>query len=316
MLQNVGLAELWLKTKEMGWRILIIIGITGLGLVFQAYAWWHCIDHTRSKARLSDIVMTHISGWAVAEIAPLSNAAGEAFKGVMIRNHLEKSTVYSSLLLMNTIHTLVTFKIIAIGVVLTLFMITVSLGMKILSISIAAFMLFIVFLLISRQSKGMVTGIIKFFMRFKLFKSKFETKLERAQEIDKELSHFWKNKKKNFGMAYLMIWLGKIAGIMELFLILKFLNYPQSFLTASYLFILLSVIFIVMFFVPSQIGVTEGGLNRAFKMLDMNPDYGTLLGIFRRIRVIVWIGLGLLLILISEMIWKRRRNSQLSESGE
>jgi uncharacterized protein (TIRG00374 family) len=150
-------------------------------------------------------------------------------------------------------------------------------------------------------------------MRFKVLKARLETKLERAAEIDKELSYFWKYKKKNFWIAYFMIWMGKVMGVLEFYLILYFLNYTQGFILVSYLFILTNIIFIIMFFVPSQIGVTEGGLNRAFKMFNLNPDYGTMLGIFRRIRVIFWIGIGLVLILISGIVWKRREENQLKK---
>jgi uncharacterized protein (TIRG00374 family) len=308
MINDFGFKRLWKELVKLGWGLVLLIPLAGAALFMQSLAWWVCIDHSKSTASLKDIYITQIAGWAVGEVAPLSSAMGETFKGYMIRHHLEPSTVFSSLLLFNTIHTLVTITMFCLGLGVTLFILKASLSAYIISYSILFFLLVLIIFLVKGQKKGFVAPIFRQLSKIKFLKPKIEPKIDHAIKIDEEMGHFWKNKKLNFLLSYIFLWFGKLGGILEMLLILYFLNYTQSFLTVSFMFIVTSAIQIVLFFVPSQVGVFEGGLNRTFVLLSLNPTYGTLLGVIRRIRVICWAIIGFLVIFFTSL--KKTGNSR------
>jgi hypothetical protein len=61
--------------------------------------------------------------------------------------------------------------------------------------------------------------------------------------------------------------------------------------------------------------MVEGGMNRAFKLLGLNPAHGTLMAVIRRIRVIFWIFIGLLIILFKKS-YKHGKNIAVQKSKE
>ncbi len=296
MIKNVGITTLWQNIKQMGWKIIITIVTPGFFLVFQGFAWYVCIDHSKSNAKLNRIILTQIAGWALSEIAPVSSFAGETFKGIILKQRVKSSTIVSSLVLYNTLHTFGTITIFGIGIIITLIIIKTTALVKVISIGAIIVTIIVFIYFVKKQQKGLLTGFYNFLMKIKIFRKKFAGKQEKIKAIDDELHHFWINKKKNYVLAYIYILTAKLFGALEYYVILKFIGYEQSFLIAFFLFIISSVIFVAAFFIPSQIGILTGGLNRTFKILNLDPTYGTMLGIFRRIRVIIWTLFGLLLI--------------------
>ncbi len=316
MLKDVGIESLWKKVVEMDWRIIILLSFHAFFFFFQALSWWKCIDHNKSKAKFKDVYLIKATGWTVAEITPLGAAMGETFKGYLIGRHVEKSTVISSLLLYNTIHTFVTISMIIIGVIFLFTLIPVTIVTKVIILAVLGVLLFGLFMLVRQQHKGFITSIITLLMKFSFLKEKLEAKLPRAREVDEEMRHFWQNKKWDFILSYIFQMSAKVVEAFELWVIMQFLNYPISFLHASFLFIITAMIFIVGFFVPSQIGVVEGGMNRSFSLLGLNPVFGTLMAIFRRIRVVFWIGVGLLIILLKGAFRKAKRDAELATKNQ
>jgi hypothetical protein len=185
---------------------------------------------------------------------------------------------------------------IALGVVILFFIIKISVIIKaVLILSLAlSFLLFAY--IISRQRKGMFVGLITCLSRIKFLKKRLFHHLEKAAEIDSKMAYFWKNERKAFLLSFISMWIVKATGTLELYLIMHFLNYPISISMAALLFILSNVMMIVLCFIPSQVGVATGGFSLVFKSLGYSSEYGTLLGIFRRVKCIFWAGAGLLFI--------------------
>ena len=54
----------------------------------------------------------------------------------------------------------------------------------------------------------------------------------------------------------------------------------------------------LFFFIPMQMGSKEGGLAIVTDSLHMNAAYGVLTGLITRLRELIWVAIGLLLIRI------------------
>ena len=83
-----------------------------------------------------------------------------------------------------------------------------------------------------------------------------------------------------------------MLGAFETFIILRALGEGVSFDVA---FLITSLAFIInslFFFMPSNIGVLEGGQVFLFLTLGLNPALGLALGIIKRMRKIFWISVG------------------------
>ena len=86
--------------------------------------------------------------------------------------------------------------------------------------------------------------------------------------------------------------LGWLLGACETFVILRALGANIDFAVAFLITSLTVIINSLFFFMPSSIGVMEGGQVFLLATLGLNPAIGLSLGIVKRMRKIFWISVG------------------------
>ena len=85
---------------------------------------------------------------------------------------------------------------------------------------------------------------------------------------------------------------GGLMGACETWVILRSLGEGVDFEIAFLITSLTVIINSLFFFMPSNIGVLEGGQVFLFLTLGLNPTVGLSLGIVKRMRKILWISVG------------------------
>jgi len=88
----------------------------------------------------------------------------------------------------------------------------------------------------------------------------------------------------------LMAWL---LGALETWMILRFLGTPVSLVTATVIEAFGTGIRFATFMIPGSLGALEGGYAATFAALGFGGTMGVSFSLVRRIREIVWIGVGL-----------------------
>jgi len=81
----------------------------------------------------------------------------------------------------------------------------------------------------------------------------------------------------------------------EIFLIITFIEKVSSFnlLHAMFIYIFSFILSSMTFFVPANMGTSEGSFSLALAMLGYDPAIGLSLGIIRRFRHFTWAGIGI-----------------------
>ena len=87
-----------------------------------------------------------------------------------------------------------------------------------------------------------------------------------------------------------------MMGYAETFAILRMIGVADAALIGFLLFSLGMVIDAVFFFVPGSLGTMEAGNAYLFYLLGLNPGIGLSVGLLRRIRKLVWMGIGALVL--------------------
>lgn len=109
------------------------------------------------------------------------------------------------------------------------------------------------------------------------------------------MSGYYRQHRGLFVKSITFGFLGWVAGVLELYLTLFFLGIPVDFMELWIIESLLQLIRAGSFFIPLSLGAQEGGLILIFTSLGMPGPLGLAVSFVRRIRELVWIGLGLLL---------------------
>jgi uncharacterized membrane protein YbhN (UPF0104 family) len=93
--------------------------------------------------------------------------------------------------------------------------------------------------------------------------------------------------------------LGWLMGVLETWLFLKVLHVPASLATAVVIETLGSAVRFATFFMPGSLGALEGANAAAFAALGFGAQAGLAFSLLRRLRQVVWIGLGVLVLLVA-----------------
>jgi uncharacterized membrane protein YbhN (UPF0104 family) len=88
-------------------------------------------------------------------------------------------------------------------------------------------------------------------------------------------------------------------GALEAWLFLYVLQIPASFTTALVIETLGSAVRFATFFVPGSLGVLEGANAAAFAALGLGAPAGLAFTLLKRLRQVVWIALGALVLLLA-----------------
>jgi hypothetical protein len=88
-------------------------------------------------------------------------------------------------------------------------------------------------------------------------------------------------------------------GAFETWLFLRVLQIPASITTALVIETLGSAVRFATFFVPGSLGALEGANAAAFAALGLGAQAGLAFSLLRRLRQVVWIGLGAFVLLLA-----------------
>ncbi len=117
--------------------------------------------------------------------------------------------------------------------------------------------------------------------------------IARMNEVDGELVDFYKTKKINFILAFILSFGSWLMGAMEFFVILYLLGLEASFLSCVAIEIGVMVFKALGAFVPGQIGIEEYASKLMLEFVNV-PGAGVWItvSILRRARQLFWIGVG------------------------
>jgi len=95
--------------------------------------------------------------------------------------------------------------------------------------------------------------------------------------------------------AVALAFLGWVLGLGEMYITLYFLGFPVSFTELWILEALAQLVKIGSFLIPLSLGAQEGGLILIFSAFGYPANLGLTVSLVRRVRELVWVGLGLAL---------------------
>ena len=172
--------------------------------------------------------------------------------------------------------------------------------------SVAALLIWLLY----RKQRRLFSSLLALCRRLGLRMGFVESKMVRAIRIDSEISRFYHEHKGRFVLVNIFHGAGWMLGALETYVILRALGEGVNFDVAFLITSLAVIINSLFFFMPSNIGVLEGGQVFLFFTLGLNPAMGLTLGIIKRMRKIFWISVGWFF-----LTHLSRRSSQVAGRG-
>ena len=313
---DVSFVELWEHLCHAGYWLIPIIGIWIFVYALNALAWQSIIEgNIQGKMPVSfwRLYRLTITGYALNYATPVGGLGGEPYRIMELSKDIDKQHATSSVILYAMMHFFAHFWFwfISIFIYLALVLVgdmpmTTFIG-TILGI-IVIFCLFFFYLF----SKGYRNGLVKYVLGvvakvpgLKKWTLRFWARHSEAIEnIDKQIAALYAQDTRAFYKSLFLEFSSRVVQSLEvMFMLLLFgidCGGGLGGLTLTFLHSILIVAFTTLFanmigFLPMQIGVQEGGFVLSIAALGLSAALGIFVSIICRVREIIWIAIGMLL---------------------
>lgn len=316
---DVSFIELWHHLCHAGYWLIPIFGIWIIIYGINALAWMEII-----KCQLNEgehvsfwrIFRLTITGYALNYATPVGGLGGEPYRIVELSKDIGNQRAASSVILYAMMHIFAHFWLWFTTIFLYLTLAAIgdlpfTSGTAVVLLIITVFC-FIAFYLFSRGYRyGLVIKTLRGIGKIPGLHNWSARMLDRHSEalhnVDKHIASLHQQDKRSFYYSLLLEYLSRIVQSLEImFMLLLFgidcggglsgltLTFLHSILILSFTTLLANLIG----FLPMQLGVQEGGFVISIAVMGLTAALGIFVSIICRVREILWIFIGLLLMKI------------------
>ncbi len=314
MFRSFGVESTIDNIKDIGWRgFFIVCSIYFFSNIFLSYGWRVLINYPIPKFYFYKFFFARIAGDSTSSINALGAAAGEPLKALYVKDIVPFRKGLASVVLDRMIHIVSNVFMVFTGMFAAFFVLDDKFKGNVI-VFVSVFLVFLLLLYLSfkalkNQKKGFILNLLKKLPEYFRKRLLSEKNIERINKIDEEISYIFSSRDNlhhfyiSLAMHYFAI---IISGALEIYLIVNYispmvgLSLFQGLLVYIFGFIATSA----LFFVPANVGTSEGAYSIALGMLGFNPALGLSVGIIRRFRTFVWAGVGIFILFYAGLIKK------------
>ena len=318
---DVSFVELWQHLCHAGYWLIPIIGVWIIIYGINALSWQTIIRSKREpgeEVSFWRIYRLTITGYALNYATPVGGLGGEPYRIMELSKDIGNQRAASSVILYAMMHFFAHFwywfssifiylALAAVGDLPINTAIGTLLGM-IIVLCAGAFYVFS-----KGYRKGLVANVIRWIGHIpglKGWSTRFQERhAESLHNIDEQIAALYAFDKRAFYRSLLLEYLSRVVQSSEvMFMLLLFgidcgggfngllLTFLHSFLIVSFTTFFANLIG----FLPMQLGVQEGGFVLSIAALGLSAALGIFVSIICRVREIIWILVGLLLMKIKQ----------------
>ena len=277
--------------RALGWRSLLVCLPFALIMAVDTLGWRYAFAYDRVP--FLRLVAARIAGEAVNVMTAVAPVGGDAIKVWFLRPHVPYQESIASVIVAKTTITLSQALFLLIGV-----MAAVALAVDARLVRAMLWLLLVELIgaggFLAVQVAGSLSRGARLLSRVKKLDA-----LAGAENLDRTLQSFYRREWRRFALSVGFHLLGWLMGALETWLFLRVLQIPASLTTALVIETLGSAVRFATFFVPGSLGALEGANTAAFAALGLGAPAGLAFSLLRRLRQVVWIGLGVLVFLLA-----------------
>ena len=310
LIARAGPAQLLADVREAGWAVPAIVAVYGFVYTLNTAAWrLTMIEPPRLSFPKAWVI--NVAAFSINYLTPFASIGGEPFKIVAASQWMGPRNGAASVLNYRLVHMQAHILVFLTGVTLAFVLLPPGTIATSVLLLLTAGLLAIGSLLLAVHREGVIERLFDFASRIPLLR-RFAVMLEPRRaalvEVDRQLIAFHRSSPARYYGALFLEYSGRVASMLEFFIIARAVGHPVSFGTAFLIGGFSSLIVNLFFFMPFNVGSKEGGLYVIFAALGLPSRLGIAAAVISRLREIIWIVIGLLLVL------KTRRSTATSAS--
>jgi hypothetical protein len=148
-------------------------------------------------------------------------------------------------------------------------------------------------------SSSVLSTVADFVVRDEARRGWVKSKIDRLRELEDYVFDFYAKRPRDFFILVLCQAAFHFAGALEIYLTLRLMGLGVHFGAAFTFEAVNRAINMAFIFVPALVGVDEAGTGALIKTAGFDFDHGVTLALVRKIRMLFWIGIGLVFLAAS-----------------
>ena len=290
LLYQIGVAAVWVNLRLIGWGFAFILGQELLAIAANAVGWYWAFSAPRPPVPFRLLFAARIAGDAINNVTPTATVGGEVVRVRLLDGHVDSTAAWASVAIAKLSQTFSQIGFVVIGLLFVLDDISLPAGFQ-QGLFVGLTLLGTGFAIaVALQRRGMFTAAINLARRLGLpVPARIGHQL---QVLDAEIARFYRTPWAFLGSTAFFL-LGWFVGVIEIYLILLFLDVGANWHRALTIEVLSVAVDAVLFFVPARAGTQEGSKVLIFTAMGLDAAKGLSLGIARRIRELGWALVGL-----------------------
>jgi uncharacterized protein (TIRG00374 family) len=297
LVADFGVDKIILNIQKTGWYFTGIIGTWLFVYLLNALAFRQMINVPSLSYRR--VLAVTIGGYALNYMTPFFHLGGEPYRVMALKKDIGLAKSLSATLSYLMLHFLSSFVFWFIAIIaILLFQPVSAIGYAVLGVCLIV-CVWVILMFVKGYKNGVINSLSKHIVKvplFKRFSDSVEKKEELLNEVNGNISDLILNRKKDFLLSNVYELLSRFVATLEFYFILHAIGYAPTLLDSFLINAGASIISNLLFIVPFELGVKEGGLYITLKLLHFVPELGIYVGLINRLREMVWILVGLVLI--------------------
>jgi hypothetical protein len=305
---DFGLESILLNLRRTGWWFVPIVAVWGAVYWMNARAWYLVLHTEEPDPGFARILQLTITGFAINYITPFLNLGGEPYRVISLRESVGLPRAASSVILYYITRVLGHCLFWLGWIVLILFSVQLSLqGVVLFGLLFLAVAGAVVFFF-ARYRKGIFASLLAWLPRIPMLRrlrGVVERRKDALLEIDGQIVRLHRFRSGAFYAALAYEIGSRLVASLEFYFILLAIGSKVTLVDAITINAASSLILNLLFFIPFELGAREGGLYLILHSIGYMSGLGVFIGLVNRLRELVWILVGLLL-----MLFRRQRPSK------
>ena len=289
----------------MGWRFWIIAGIFLFNNIFMTAAWKVLINHPIRASYYPQLFLARVAGDSTSSVNAM--ASGEALKAIYIKDVVPFKTGLASVVLDRTVHIISNVLMMLTGIFISFFVLNIPLWISTGTLVAFILVLYAMMVVLRKQRQGFARYLLTRIPRRWLDRFMNEKQWEKVDTLDGEIAFVFSSREtmKSFYASLVIHYLsGFFFSSLEIYLIVIFSGNEIRFVHSMFLYIFSMFLTSVIFFMPANLGTSEGSFSLALRFLGYDPAIGLTVGLIKRLRTLVWSLIGILILFFAGMTRK------------
>lgn len=301
LLHNLRRAGYWLPAVLLLWVVIYFM---------NALSWFVIIrDGKHAKVPFWKVYKLTVSGFALNYATPVGLMGGEPYRIMELTPYVGGSKATSSVILYVMMHIFSHFCFWFASIFLYLLIEPVNASIGVMLAIVALFCSLAIYFFMKGYKNGMAVRTLRLLQHVPFIKGwarRFSQQRQEAlQRVDSQIAELHQQRKSTFYLSLGLEFMARVVGCLEVYFIMNILTENVSFAACILIMAFTSLFANLFFFSPMQLGAREGGFALAAGGLAIPGAFGIYTALITRIRELVWVVIGVLLMKVGNGISKQ-----------